>query len=70
MSDKQFLLTVRPLPDGGHEATSRPVKTEPIGDWYALDVTGPQSEGQGMTMLAAMFAAMVNGQVVVIGGGK
>jgi hypothetical protein len=56
------------LAEAPDEATCRPVKTEPIGDWYALDVTGPQSEGQGMTMLAAMFAAMVNGQVVVIGG--
>jgi hypothetical protein len=35
----EFLVRVEPHAEGGYEATCRPVKTEPIGDWFALDMT-------------------------------
>jgi hypothetical protein len=68
----EFLLRVRPLPEGGYQATCQPVDATPIKgatkvkDWLAVDYAGDEHEGQGVTALAAMFAALVDSQVTVI----
>lgn len=56
MSDaSEFLVRVRPLPDGGFEAT--------CSQAVVLDTEGASVGGHGSTPLAAMIAALANSQV-------